>query len=217
KVVRRYEHDQRSFTQGLEFDGEDTMLEGTGLYGKSLLRRLRYKDSKVLQETALDEDLFGEGITVYQDFIVQLTWKENVALVYDKNSLERKGSFTYPYEGWGAVTMGDSLITTDGTNVLSDLASTGVAVRIAIRLNELENVEGELWANLWPTETIIRIDPKSGRILGWVDLRGLRRECEKIAGPMKQLDVLNGIAFHKGSQGRKLIVTGKWWPRSFEI
>ena len=109
-------------------------------------------------------------------------------------------------------------------------------MRIAIRLNELENVEGELWANLWPTETIIRIDPKSGRILvssvlnrslplcpahvkdqGWVDLRGLRRECEKIAGPMKQLDVLNGIAFHKGSQGRKLIVTGKWWPRSFEI
>lgn len=200
-VTRRVEHDPRAFTQGLEFDADGRLVESTGLYGKSQLRRVLVDDtSKVVQQKAVGKKYFGEGMTIIGDYIVQLTWKEKIAFVYDKTTFKRAGSFRYPYDGWGLARSGKTgLITTDGTNVLRFWERAGASdqdarrqdswwreteakelqmsdgrlvknvlwrppdgntVQLAVRLNELENVGGEVWANLWPTETIVRIDPK---------------------------------------------------------
>jgi glutaminyl-peptide cyclotransferase len=219
EVVRTYPHDPRAFTQGLFFlDG--FLYEGTGLNGQSGIRRVRLENGEVVEVRKLEEQYFGEGIAAVDDVIVQLTWQAGVGFVYDRKTLERRRSFTYEGEGWGLTYDGTRLIMSDGTPVLRFLDPKTFAVigRLEVKdggrpvddLNELELVKGEIFANVWGTERIARISPKTGAVTGWVDLRGLLSPAEA-AG----VDVLNGIAYDPAKD--RLFVTGKLWPKLFEI
>lgn len=198
-----------------------TLYEGTGLLGRSTLRRVDLATGRVLQVRTLPDSYFGEGIAVVGDRIVQLTWKSNLGLVYDKASFKLLATFQYPGEGWGLTCDGQRLIVSDGTATLrfldpETLQETGrVGVLDAgspvTQLNELEFIKGEVWANVWRTNRIARIDPATGRVTGWVDLTGLLRP-EDASQPV---DVLNGIAYD--AQSDRLFVTGKLWPALFEI
>jgi glutamine cyclotransferase len=221
RIVAEYPHDPAAFTQGLVFvDG--ALYEGTGLRGESTLRRVELETGEVLQSTALDPNHFGEGIAVVGDRVYQLTWKNRTGIVYDRETFEALDTFTYPTEGWGLTTDGARLIHSDGTNRLyfrdpdtfAELSSIDVfhgGQPIGF-LNELEFVEGEIWANIWRTDFIARIDPATGQILAWIDLSGLLSEADRQA---YNVDVLNGIAYDSAT-GR-IFVTGKWWPKVFEI
>lgn len=218
-IVRSYPHDRAAFTQGLQFH-EGVLYEGTGLEGQSGIRKVALETGAVLQRRPLDAQHFGEGITLFRSSIFQLTWKSGVAFVYDRNTFKPTGRFTYRGEGWGLTHDGRSLIMSDGTDELRflDPATFGERRRLKVtalgkplaQLNELEFVKGEVFANVWQTEAIARIDPASGRVTGMIDLRGLLSPRER-AGT----DVLNGIAYDPG--GDRLFVTGKLWPRLFEI
>ena len=218
RVVNEYPHDRDAFTQGLVY-ADGVLYEGTGLYGESTLRRVDLESGEVLQSRALDPEYFGEGIALLGDRIYQLTWKTQTAFVYDRESFEPLGTFTYPTEGWGLTTDGGRLIMSDGTSRLvfrdpdTFAEIGGVEVRDGDQpipyLNELEYVDGEVWANVWQSDVIARIDPATGRVNGWINLAGL---LERGA---RQADVLNGIA-HDPATGR-IFVTGKLWPRLFEI
>lgn len=221
KVVNTYPHDRQAFTQGLIFQ-DDIFYEGTGLKGQSSLRKVNRQTGEVLQQTNLPPTLFGEGITIWGDKLYQLTWQSNLGFVYNKNTFERLSDFHYPTEGWGITQDGQKLIMSDGTDTLyfwdpETLKEIG-RVQVfddagpVIRLNELEYVNGEVFANVWQTDQVARIDPQTGRVLAWIDLSGLLSAAD-ING--HQVDVLNGIAYDAGS-GR-LFVTGKWWPKVFEI
>jgi glutamine cyclotransferase len=221
RVVAEYPHDPGAFTQGLVFiDGE--LYEGTGLHGASTLRRVHLASGNVLAAVALPRRFFGEGIAVLGDRIYQLTWQNGVAIVYDRETFEPVDTFRYETEGWGLTTDGTRLIMSDGSDALVfrdpetfDVLG-GVSVRDGdmpvTRLNELEYVKGEVWANVWQTDLIARIDPASGAVLGWIDLSGLLSSEER---PDSSDAVLNGIAYDEAS-GR-LFVTGKLWPKLFEI
>jgi glutaminyl-peptide cyclotransferase len=219
EVVRTYPHDPRAFTQGLFFlDG--FLYEGTGLNGQSGIRKVKLENGEVVQVRELDEKYFGEGIAAVGDTIVQLTWQAGVGFVYDRATLERKRSFTYEGEGWGLTYDGSRLIMSDGTPVLRFLDPKTFAVtgRLEVKdagrpvddLNELEMVKGEIFANVWGTDRIARISPKTGAVTGWIDLRGLLSPADA-AG----VDVLNGIAYDAATD--RLFVTGKLWPKLFEI
>ena len=221
KVVRSFPHDRRAFTQGLVYlDG--VLYEGTGMNGHSGIRKVRLETGEVLQTRPLDSQYFGEGIVVWKDRIVQLTWQHGLGFVYDLKTFEPRSSFNYTGEGWGLTHDGTRIIMSDGSasgtlRYLNPetLRETG---RLVVRdrgqpvphLNELEFVKGEIFANVWQTERIARIAPKTGQVTGWVDLRGLL-DPREAAG----VDVLNGIAYD--AQKDRLFVTGKWWPRIFEI
>jgi glutaminyl-peptide cyclotransferase len=218
-VVRTYPHDSTAFTQGLQFvDG--VLYEGTGLNGKSSIRRVKLETGEVLQRRNLDAAHFGEGITLWQSNIIQLTWQSGLAIVYDRTTFAPKRSFSYRGEGWGLTHDGVSLIMSDGTDELRflDPASFKERNRVKVtavgtavpRLNELEYVKGEIFANVWQTDYVARIDPKSGKIAGWIDLRGLLTPRERAA-----TDVLNGIAYDTATD--RLFVTGKLWPKLFEV
>jgi glutamine cyclotransferase len=218
-VVRTYPHDPRAFTQGLFFlDG--FLYEGTGLNGQSGIRKVKLENGEVVQVRELEEKYFGEGIAAVGDTIVQLTWQGGVGFVYDRATLERRRSFTYTGEGWGLTYDGTRLIMSDGTPVLRFLDPKTFAVmgRLEVKdagrpvdeLNELEMVKGEIFANVWGTDRIARISPKTGAVTGWIDLRGLLSPAEA-AG----VDVLNGIAYDPATD--RLFVTGKLWPKLFEI
>ncbi len=221
EVVDSFPHDQRAFTQGLFFrDG--LLYEGTGLYGESSLRVVRLEDGAVLRSVDLEPRFFGEGIAALGDKVYQLTWREGTGFIYDADSLERIGEFTYAGEGWGLTTDGTHLIMSDGSSVLrwldpqtletvGSLEVRGEGGAIAL-LNELEYVEGEIWANVWLSSVICRIDPATGKVLGWIDLRELAAQ-EREVNP--GADVLNGIAFD-GDTGR-VVVTGKLWSRIYAI
>lgn len=221
RVLETYPHDPNAYTQGLVFiDG--TLYEGTGEWGESELRRVDLETGEVLESHPLDDEYFGEGIVVMGDRIYQLTWKAGVAFVYDRETFERLETFTYTGEGWGLTTDGERLIMSDGSDRLvfrdpeTFEALGSVEVRDAgqpvTRLNELEYIDGEVWANVYQTDWIARIDPATGDVTGWIDMRGL-----KPAGDPRweHVDVLNGIAWDPES-GR-LLVTGKDWPAMFEI
>lgn len=219
QVVRTYPHDRRSFTQGLTIvDG--ILYEGTGLKGESSVRKVRLETGEVLQVKKLEDQYFGEGITVVADAIFQLTWQSEVGFVYDRNTLERRRTFTYTGEGWGLTYDGSRLVMSDGSSTLrfldpKTLKETGRLQvtdggRPVNQLNELEFVKGEIYANVWQTERIARISPKTGQVVGWIDLAGLLSAPDS-AG----VDVLNGIAYD--AQKDRLFVTGKWWPKLFEI
>jgi glutamine cyclotransferase len=219
EVVRAYPHDPGAFTQGLFFlDG--ALYEGTGLHGESGIRRVRLENGEVLQVRALEDRYFGEGITAVGDAIVQLTWQAGIGFVYDRKTFERRRSFTYDGEGWGLTYDGTRLIMSDGTPTLRFLDPKTFAVigRLDVRdggrpvaeLNELEMVRGEIFANVWGTDRIARISPKTGAVTGWIDLRGLLPPADA-AG----VDVLNGIAYDAAAD--RLFVTGKRWPKLFEI
>lgn len=220
QVVNSYPHDPDAFTQGLVYlDGE--LYEGTGLNGQSSLRRTKLETGVVEQIIPLDPQYFGEGVTVFDDKIYQLTWKSQTGFIYDLESFEQLDTFSYATEGWGLTHNGRQLIMSDGSNTLyflepDTLAVTGsVAVfdqaTPVMRLNELEYINGEIFANVWQTNLIARIDPETGQVTGWLDLTGLLPP-EALTQPV---DVLNGIA-HDGENGR-LFVTGKLWPLLFEI
>ena len=220
KVRNTYPHDQNAFTQGLAF-GDGVLYEGTGLRGYSTLRRVELETGIVLQLYELPDEFFGEGVTVYGNRIIQLTWQAHVGFVYDRESFDLQRQFSYPTEGWGLTHDGDHLIMSDGTSTLRFLDAwtfEGVGqVQVhdhqgpVTGLNELEYVRGEIYANVWKTDRIARISPGTGQVTGWIDLTGLLSPEDR----GRQVDVLNGIAYD--SRNDRLFVTGKWWPKLFEI
>lgn len=219
EVVAQFPHDAEAFTQGLVWlDGE--FYEGTGLYGRSSLRRVNPETGEVQQSIDLADTYFGEGIVLWEDKIIQITWQEQTAFVYDQETFAQVGEFAYPTEGWGITHDGRQLIMSDGSNTLyfRDPGTFAEIGQVQVfdgevpitRLNELEYIDGEVWANIWQTDRIARINPETGLVTGWVDLTGLR--------PAEATDgnaVLNGIAYD-AANGR-LFVTGKLWPTLFEI
>lgn len=220
EIVRTYRHDPLAFTQGLLYmDG--VLYEGTGLEEQSSIRKVKLETGEVLQKRDVPGQYFGEGIVVWKDRILELTWKAEKGLIYDLATFQPKGEFPYPGEGWGLTTDGKRIIMSDGTAEIrfwdpETLKETG---RITVtdegrpvpELNELEWVKGEIFANVWQTERIARIDPKSGKVTGWIELRGLLAPQD-----FNDLtDVLNGIAYD--AKGDRLFVTGKRWPKLFEI
>lgn len=222
RVVAAYPHDPAAFTQGLVYQ-DGLFYEGTGLRGQSTLRRVDPSTGQVLQAIRLPDQSFGEGIAVVGDRIYQLTWQESIGFIYGKDSLELLDLWQYPGEGWGLTTDGQRLVMSDGTHELRFLdpetlqelgrvAVVDASGQPVLWLNELEWVDGEVFANVWQTDLIARIDPASGRLLGWIDLTGLLPEEDRAR---QQVDVLNGIAYDSAT-GR-LFVTGKWWPKLFEI
>lgn len=220
QVVNTYPHDRAAYTEGLLFDNS-VLYEGTGLNGQSSLRRVDLASGKVLQSQALSPEYFGEGVTVWHDQIIQLTWKSHVGFVYDKASFRLLKQFTYPTEGWGLTQDGKRLIMSDGTATLHflDPATFTETGRIAVHangvpvfnLNELEYIGGEIFANVWQTDRIARIDPETGQVVGWIDLTGLLGPADR----QQPVDVLNGIAYD--AEHDRLFVTGKLWPKVFEI
>lgn len=219
-AVNVYPHDRNAFTQGLVFEN-GVLYEGTGLRGRSTLRKVELETGDVLQIRELPAQFFGEGITVYGDRIIQLTWQSQAGFVYDKESFDLLQEFSYPTEGWGITHNGEHLIMSDGTSVLHFLdpesfEEIGHVEVVDVdgpvtRLNELEYINGEVYANVWKTDLIARIAPETGRVAGWIDLEGLLSEEDR----SPPVDVLNGIAYDE--ENDRLFVTGKLWPKLFEI
>jgi len=219
RIVATYPHDPEAFTQGLFYlDGH--LYESTGQFGRSTIRRVRIADGRVLQSVAIPPGQFGEGIVNWRDQIVSLTWIGGVGYRWDRTTLQRLGEWRYAGEGWGLTQNGADIIMSDGTADLRVLDPVTLAERRRIRvtdngrpvaaLNELEWVNGEIFANVWRTGFIVRIDPASGRVAGIIDLRALAAEN---AGDTDQ--VLNGIAYD--AVGDRLFVTGKNWSRLYEV
>ena len=220
RIVNVFPHDRSAFTQGLIFE-DGVMYEGTGLWGQSTLRRVDLESGDVLQRYSLSPEYFGEGITLWGDRIIQLTWTDRLGFVYDKDSFDLLGSFDYPTEGWGITHDGAKLIMSDGTSTLHfwDPETFEEVGQIQVYdsqgpvslLNELEYVQGAVYANVWQTNRVAILDPETGQVNGWIDLEGL-------LGPDdygQPVDVLNGIAYDEA--GERLFVTGKLWPKLFEI
>ena len=219
EVVATVPHDPTAFTQGLSIHN-GSLYEGTGQYGESTLRRVELATGRVEKMVTLSNYYFGEGITILGDRLYQLTWQNNLAFVYDVETLDRVGTFRYDGEGWGLTHDGTHLIVSDGSASLRfhDPETFEVVRLLSVRsggnpvnnLNELEFINGEIWANLWYQDRIARISPETGAVMGWIDLGGLyplsRRASE---------DVLNGIAYDADAD--RLYVTGKNWPWLYEI
>jgi len=224
EVVRIYPHDFRAFTQGLAYE-DGNFYESTGRLGKSSVRRVGVRTGVVLQKHNLGDEFFGEGLALVEDRLVQLTWTSGVGFVYDKHTVEQIGKFYYAGEGWGLAYDGTELAMSDGSAELRFLDPVSfeeirrVTVRDANRpvrnLNELEYVEGELWANMWQSDTIARISPETGEVIDYVDLTGLLDHWAWNSLWPFQTDVLNGIAYDDETD--RLFVTGKLWPVLFEI
>ncbi len=220
EVINSYPHDVEAFTQGLAVEG-DLLYESTGLHGRSSVRKVDLKTGRVFASRPLSDSFFGEGLEVVGDRIFQITWRSRTGFVYDKKSLVSLRSFTYPGEGWGLTYDGKNLIMSDGTSVLRFLNRDNFREerRLEVRdekgpvffLNELEYVEGEIFANIWNEDRIAIISPRTGMVSGWIDLEGLRGQ----AGVTAPEAVPNGIAYDE--KKRRLFVTGKYWPRLFEI
>lgn len=220
RVVNVYPHDRQAYTQGLIWcDG--FLYEGTGLHGASSLRKVHLDTGRVVEKHSLDWQYFGEGITEWGGRLLQLTWNSNLGFIYDRSGLKVRGTFRYPGEGWGLTHDRDRLIMSDGTATLRlldpktlretgrlNVQSGGVPLK---DLNELEFVRGEIFANVYQTDLLARISPQTGAVTGWIDLRGLLPEADRRI----PVDVLNGIAYDAG--GNRLFVTGKLWPKLFEI
>jgi glutamine cyclotransferase len=220
QVVNSWPHDCKAFTQGLIFY-QDVFYESTGQYGESSLRRVEPLTGKVLSKIKVSKEYFAEGIAIFQGKIFQLTWQSHKGFIYDLENFKRIGEFSYDGEGWGLTHDERSLIMSDGTNQLRFLDPVSLKVERTLnvfednhpltQLNELEYVKGEIYANIWHTDRIVRIDPASGKILGSIDLQGLLTS----KGDCSQTDVLNGIAYDEATD--RLFVTGKLWPKVFEI
>jgi glutaminyl-peptide cyclotransferase len=220
EIVHTYPHDRGAFTQGLLFLN-GFLYESTGLNGHSSLRKVDLTTGKVLQETNVADDYFAEGLTVFNGKLYQLTWQEHTAFVYDLATFKQELRFSYPTEGWGLATDGQSLIFSDGTAQIRFLDPLNFKTqrtitalyddRPLIRLNELEYIKGEIFANVWGTDHIVRIDPKTGNVLGDVNFAGLLAPDDR----QPDTDVLNGIAYDPATD--RIFVTGKHWPKLFEV
>lgn len=217
EVVNTYPHDPAAFTQGLVFhDGE--LFEGTGRNGESSVRRVDLQSGAILQKRNLGSRYFGEGITILNGRIYQLTWQSHLGFVYDLASFEQVRTFFLPGEGWGLTHDGDHLIVSDGSatlrfldpETLKEVATLQVTENGAHRdrLNELEFIEGEIWANVWYEDFIVKINPETGEVTGRLDLSRLNRQRSRE-------DVLNGIAYD--GVNKRIFVTGKLWPELYEI
>ena len=220
RIINSYPHDNEAFTQGLVFE-DGFLYEGTGLRKHSTLRKVELVSGNVVKNYDLPEEYFGEGITIYDNKIIQLTWKSKEGFVYDKDSFKLLDRFTYPTEGWGLTHNGHQLIMSDGSSNLYFLDPETFIETKRIRvsdgnrqidmLNELEYINGEIFANIWRTDSIARISPESGDVTGWIDLKGLLKPEDRT----QKVDVLNGIAYDSAND--RLFVTGKLWPKLFEI
>jgi len=216
RVIHTYPHERDAFTQGLFYDN-GTLYEGTGQETGSSLREVELETGRVIRQLNLDPSLFGEGITLYNDRIYQVTWTSRVGFVYDKATFRQIYKIYYQSQGWGLTTLKDQIVMSDGSNVLYFLEPEMFTVisrlevydneKKADQLNELEYINGEIWANIWMSDLIARIDPESGKVLAYIDLKGLMKD--------RDTDVLNGIAYDK--EGNRIFVTGKNWPKLFEI
>ncbi|MGA9981801.1 MAG: glutaminyl-peptide cyclotransferase [Candidatus Sulfotelmatobacter sp.] len=220
KLVQVFPHDPAAFTQGLAYrDG--FLYEGTGLNGRSSLRKVRLETGELVQRVDLSSEFFGEGIALLRNEVVQLTWQSQTGFVYNLSDFRLLRRFTYSGEGWGLATNGRDFFMSDGTAEIRVLDGDTLAEKRRIKvhdgdkpidqLNELEFVEGEIFANVWQTNRIARISPQSGKVIGWIDLTGL-------LPPVYHLEsgaVLNGIAYD--ADRKRLFVTGKLWPSIFQI
>jgi len=215
-----FPHDQAAFTQGLIFT-DGVFYESDGRYGRSRLAKVDPQTGRILQKTDLAGEFFGEGLALANGRLYQLTWREHKVFVYDKDSLAPVGELTLPTEGWGAAWDGTRFVISDGSSVLRFYApetfrETGKIVvtdggKPVGNLNELEWVEGNILANVWGSDLVARIDPATGKVLAWYDLSALRAGL----GPLSGDAVLNGLAYD--AAGKRLFVTGKLWPKLFEI
>jgi glutamine cyclotransferase len=218
EVVATHPHDREAFTQGLVYR-RGTLYESTGLNGHSSLREVDLETGAVRRRVDVDQQYFAEGLAELGGRLYQLTWRQGRAFVYDAASFGLAGSFRYEGEGWGLTDDGRSLVMSDGTNVIRFLDPETFAVRRTIQVsnagrpvtnvNELEYIDGQLYANVWLTDTIIRIDPQSGWVTATIDMRGL------LPPDSGNADVLNGIAYD--AEGGRIFITGKLWPRLFEV
>jgi glutaminyl-peptide cyclotransferase len=220
EIVRVYPHDRNAFTQGLIWlDG--ALYESTGLNGASSVRRVQLESGRVLARHDLDNRYFGEGLAAWGSQLIQLTYRAGVGFVYDRATLRQRQTFRYAGEGWGLTHDGRRLIMSDGTPVLRFLDPLTFRqiyeLRVhdggqpVVNLNELEFVRGEIWANVWRTDRIARIDPQTGQVKAWIDLSGLLSPAERTG----TVDELNGIAWDE--QRDRVFVTGKRWPKLFQI
>ena len=220
RVINRYPHDETAFTQGLVFLG-NRLYESTGLFGESTLREVDLHSGNVLRLTRLEANVFGEGLTVLNNHLIQLTWKAGLAFVYEISSLRKVGQFRYRGEGWGSTTVDSELVLSNGSAVLTWLTPGQHQITHALHvregslpiqgLNELEYVEGKVLANVWPSDCIAEINRETGQITGWINLTGLYPEKDR---PHRRA-TLNGIAYDEYEQ--RLFVTGKLWPYVYEI
>ena len=219
EIVATIPHEPTAFTQGLVIhDGQ--LYESTGQYGESTLRRLELATGRVEKQIALSSAYFGEGITIFGERLYQLTWQNNLALVYDVETFDRVGAYRYDGEGWGLTHDGTHLIVSDGSAAIRfhNPETFEVVRRLVVladgqpvgSLNELEYINGEIWANLWYQDRIARISPETGAVLGWIDLSGLYPRSRRASE-----DVLNGIAYD--AETDRLYVTGKNWPWLYQI
>ena len=221
QIVNSWPHDCKAFSQGLVFY-DDVFYESTGQYGESTLRRVEPSTGKVLNKIKVPKEYFAEGIAIFQGKIYQLTWQQHKGFIYDLEKFKLIDEFSYEGEGWGLTHDERSLIMSDGTNQIRflDPATLKVERTISVfsdgqpltQLNELEYIKGEIYANIWHADRIVRIDPASGKITGWIDLTGLLSSTGEQCQPT---DVLNGIAYDEATD--RLFVTGKLWPKVFEI
>ncbi|MDE0915657.1 MAG: glutaminyl-peptide cyclotransferase [Planctomycetota bacterium] len=220
-IVATYPHDRASYTQGLIIH-EGVLYESTGRYQESNLMTVDMQTGKALLRHRLEPVYFGEGIAIWKGLLVQVTWKEGVAFIYDRRNFQEQYRLTYSGEGWGLCTDDESLIMSDGTDTLRFVGPTDLKVKRLLpvtldgqslwNLNELEFIRGEIWANVYQREIIVRIDPETGKVNSVIDLRGLQA---KQRVPDLAQDVLNGIAYD--AQENKIYITGKHWPNLYEI
>ena len=219
RVLAVYPHDPNAFTQGLIYY-QGNLYESTGLYGRSSIRYVDLETGQILQQQALASSYFGEGLALYNDRLYQLTWQAHTGFMYDRATLQPTGTFTYTTEGWGLTYDGQWLIMSDGTPNLyfRDPDTFQLHHTITVHdetgpvwnLNELEYIQGQVFANVWQTDRIARIDPSTGRVTAWIDLQGLLPPEDQA-----NAHVLNGIAWDE--TGQRLFVTGKLWPKLFQI
>lgn len=221
KIIRAYPHDRAAFTQGFEYhDGK--LYEGTGLEGRSSVRIENLESGKVERTIDIPNSIFGEGITVIHGRVVELTWVSHIGFTYQAVDLRRTGEFHYEGEGWGLANDGQHIFFSDGTSTIRVLDPDSLqevrkitvheGKRQIIMLNELEFIRGEIWANVWQTDRIVRVSPLTGEVLGWIDARGLLTEADINGQPV---DVLNGIAYDVVND--RIFLTGKLWPKIFEV
>ena len=221
EIINSYPHDPTAFTQGLIY-ADGALYEGTGRYGQSSLRQVDLETGIVQTYSTIPEQYFGEGITIFDDKIYQLTWQNQTGFIYDQDGFELLDTFSYPTEGWGLTHNGEDLIMSDGTNNLYFLDPDTLEIidQVAVfhdkgnpvvRLNELEYIDGSVYANIWQTNHIVQINPETGQVIAWIDLTNLLSP-ESLTQPV---DVLNGIAYD--AENSRLFVTGKLWPTLFEI
>jgi glutamine cyclotransferase len=219
QVIRSYPHDRAAFTQGLLLDG-GRLFESTGQVGSSSLREVELTTGRVIRKVDVPPPVFAEGLAVAGDNLIQLSWQNGRALVYDKRTFARAGEFSYKGEGWGLCTSGQELVMSDGSSVLTFRRMKDFSVIRTLpvtmdgqrleQLNELECVGGDVYANVWMRDLIVRIDQKTGRVTQRIDAPNLLSPIER-----QGVDVLNGIAYDPSDQ--TFLITGKLWPKLFRV